>query len=96
MTIKRTVNGIEMEFELTGIELYNAFCEQEHSFDKSDIDCYFDRENYNLSEAEVDSLIDEMACCMRRYIDKYDCDFSYARDEAIRDVLRSHNMEVED
>lgn len=94
MKIKRIVNDIEMEFELTGIELYNAYSEQQHNFDKADVEdilCDEDevwlKERYNKTKEEVFDSIDEIAYRMRRYIDKYDCDWSYARDEAINDIL---------
>ena len=61
MTIKRTVNGVEMEFELTRAERWDAYEEAQHEFDKSDIDAVFDREEYGISESEADDLIDEMA-----------------------------------
>lgn len=95
MTIKRNVNGIEMEFELTRAERWDAYEEAQHEFDKSDIDAVFDREEYGVSESEANDLIDEMAYRMRRYMDKYDCEFGYARDEAIQDVLREHGKQVE-
>jgi hypothetical protein len=94
MTIKRNVNGIEMEFELTRAERWNTYEEVQHEFDKADIDAVFDREEYGINESEADDLIDEMAYRMRRYMDKYDCDFEYSRDEAIKDVLRNHMMFV--
>lgn len=90
MTIKRNVNGVEMEFELTRAERWDVYEEAQHEFDKSDIDAVFDREEYGVSESEADDLIDEMAWRMRKYIDKYDCHWDYARDEAIQDVLREH------
>ena len=90
MKIKRTINGIEMEFELTHAERWDAYEEAQHEFDKSDIDAVFDYKEYEFDESEADDLIDEMAYRMRRYIDKYDCEFCYARDEAIRDVVREH------
>lgn len=37
MKIKRNVNGQEMEFELTGEEMYKAFYEQQNQFYKDDI-----------------------------------------------------------
>lgn len=90
MTIKRNVNGVEMEFELTRAERWDAYEEAQHEFDKSDIDAVFDREEYGINESEADDLINEMAYRMRRYMDKYNCDFGCARDEAIRDVVREH------
>ena len=33
MKIKRTINGIEYEFELTKQERFDTYCEQEHIWD---------------------------------------------------------------
>jgi hypothetical protein len=95
MTIKRNVNGIEMEFELTDTELYDAYEEKQHKYDNDAIDDYFCswddediKEEYGLTRTELEELYDEMSQRMRRYIDKYDCSWDYARDEAINDVLR--------
>ena len=37
MTIKREINGVMHEIQLTKNELYNAFCEQQHKFDEQDV-----------------------------------------------------------
>lgn len=94
MKIRRSINGENMEIELTQAEMWSAYEEQQHKFDMSDIDCVFDYKEYGFSEAEAEHVIAEMAYRMRRYIDKYDCDFAYARDEAISDVLREHGKEA--
>lgn len=97
MTIKRTVNGVEIEFELTDRELYNAFEEQQHIFDRLNMLDYLSdmsdeqlTEDYNITKLEAEKLVDDMAYRMRRYIDKYDCSWDYARDEAFQDILREH------
>ena len=94
MKIRRSINGENMEIELTQAEMWSAYEEQQHKFDISDIDAVFDYEEYGFSEAEADGIIEEMACRMRRYIDKYDCDLAYARDEAISDILEEHGKEA--
>lgn len=94
MVIKRTVNGVEMEFKLTDMEMYEAYNEQQHDYDCQDIDVVFDYKEYGFNDIECNDIIEEMAYRMRRYIDKYDCDFAYARDEAINDVLREHGKEA--
>lgn len=38
MTIKRIVNGVEMEFELTDQEMFLAYEERQHYYDVQDID----------------------------------------------------------
>lgn len=42
MTIKRIVNGKEMEFALSEMELYQAYLEQQESFMRSDVEGYLD------------------------------------------------------
>lgn len=85
------------EIELTPNELFQAYEEQEHAFDKGDVeselDCFDDDyliENYGMTREQIDVFIDEMAYRMRRYMDKYDMSFEYARDEAIRDVAKEY------
>lgn len=95
MTIKRTVNGTELEFQLTDDELSNAYFEQQFNFDVQDVrDAVIGWEDddvigvYGINTETFMKLSDEMAIEMRRNIDKYDMDWDYARDEAIRDVVR--------
>ena len=94
MKIKRIILGKEEEFELTPDELYAAYREQEFKFDRSDIEDYFAafekediEEEYGMTIAELEGKYDDMAYEMRRNIDKYGMDWSYARDDAIT-VLR--------
>lgn len=94
MTIKRTVNGVEMEFELTDCELFNAYMAQQHKFDLEDISNYFFGvedvdllEDYGFIRAELETMYEDMANRMRRYMDKYDCTWDYSRDTVIREVL---------
>ena len=98
MTIFRTFDGVTHEIELYPYELYGAFCVQQHLFDIEDIENWFacgeDISEYGLSEQEVVSLYEEMASELRRNIDKYDMDWSYARDAAVRDTLERHMKQV--
>lgn len=97
MTIKRVVNGVEMEFELTHDELFNAYCEQEHKWDVQACkdyfyDTYSDEEWFeNTSKKTKQCVIEAAAINMRRYINKYDMDFysacSGAIDEAIDEYI---------
>ena len=98
MTIKRVVNGTEMEFELTSLEMWEAYNEQEHEYDIDDIKDRFDgigsaadiAEVYDMPWTEIEPLIPEMAYRYRRYMEKYSDDWVYQRDEAIADVLSEH------
>lgn len=95
MTIKRIVNGTEMEFELTQQEMFNAYEERQHYYDVQDVDFYLGSmedeelmENYGLTREEVKAKYDEIAYTMREYIDRSNDDsWCYARDYAIDDVI---------
>lgn len=95
MTIKRTVNGEELEFELTDNELTDAYFEQQYLYDTQDVRrAVIGWEDddvigvYGVNMETFLELSDEMAVEMRRNIDKYDMDWDYARAEAIRSVIR--------
>lgn len=95
MTIKRIVNGEELEFELTDNELTGAYFEQQYLFDIQDVrDAVIGWEDddvigvYGINMETFLKLSDEMAVEMRRNIDKYDMDWDYAREEAICSVIR--------
>lgn len=101
MKIKRFVNGKEQEFELTSDELYAAFSEQEFKFDRADVADYFSafdneyiEEEYGMTAKEVESKFNEIAYEMRRNIDKYDMEWTFARDEAIETILRREVQET--
>ena len=94
MKIKRNILGKEEEFELTPDELYAAYREQEFKFDKSTIEDYFfafdDKEiedEYGMTRKKLEEKFDDMAYEMRRNIDKYGMEWSYARDAAIAEIL---------
>lgn len=95
MKINRTIDGKQVEIELTDDELYDAYLEKEFIFDKQSIEdaiCgWSDQEVlevYDVDRTKFLSLADDMAAEMRRNIDKYEMSWSYARDEAIADVLQ--------
>ncbi len=97
MKIKREVNGVPMEFELTDDELWSAFQEKERQFDRQDIEdaiCDLEDEDvddlYGVSREVLESLFDQMASKKRRYQDEYGMTWTEARDEAIRDVVRHY------
>lgn len=97
MKIKREVNGVPMEFELTDDELWSAFQEKERQFDRQDIEdavCGLEDEDiddlYGVSREVLESLFDQMAYEKRRNQDKYDMSWEFARDEAIRTVVRHY------
>ena len=97
MKIQRTINGVKFSIELLPEELVAAYFEQQRKFDIEDIISY--GEMFEQKEL-IDylgcdyktflSLKEEMAQEMRRNIDKYDMDWSSARDEAVRDVINRH------
>ena len=74
MTIKRIVNGVETEFELTDRELWEAYVEEQHKCDLSDIDSAFEDltddeliEIYGATMETIESLKDTMAYRYRKY-----------------------------
>ena len=100
MKIKRTINGVNYTIELLPDELEDAFFEQRDKFDIEDIISYAETfSNEELIEfvgCDYGTIIEhkeEMAERMRKYMDKYDMEFSYAREEAIRDIA-SENKEI--
>ena len=95
MKIKRTINEIQYEFELSATELWTAYEEEQHNFDTQDILDLIEgletedvKENYGISKNEFKERASEFAYEMRRMMDKYDCSWEYARDEAVRDCVR--------
>lgn len=94
MKIRRIIDDKEYTFDLTSKELTDAFFEQEFIFDRADVselenllsDEKF-AEVYGITKEEFRPLIDDMAAEMRRLITKYDMEWTYARDEAVRTIL---------
>lgn len=87
---------ITLDVKLSSQELYDAYCEQEHKFDKEDVVSELE----NLAQANdqdicglpydeiTDEMIEAMADEKRRQMDKYGADWDYARDEAIGMVIK--------
>ena len=101
MTITREIGGRVMTIELTGDELYRAYEEQQRLFDEADVEAAFDAyedeelvESYGMTRTEIGEKVSDIACRMRRNIDKYDMTWQYARDEAISEILRATEGEV--
>ncbi len=95
MTIERVdESGNSLVFELTSRELYDAFLEQQFLLDRNDCEGmiygFTDAqvmECYGVDKAGFYELLDDMAMCLRRNIDKYDMTWEYARDDAVRTVI---------
>ena len=101
MTIMRVINGIETEIELTDRELWEAYEEEQHKCDLSDIDNAFEDltddeliEDYGKTRGELEELKEAMACRYRKYRDNYDESWIGDRDEAIRYVLMENEKYV--
>ena len=93
------------EYELTTAELTEAYFEQLSNYDIQDckngiqtiIDDDIDERTYVVAAKRVlhdEDLLAECAAKMRRNIDKYDMDWSYARDEAVRSVVSQVQSEL--
>lgn len=97
MTITRTINGVETEIELTDSELWEAFEEEQHKCDISDIDNAFEDLTdgdliltYGKTRSELEELEEDMAYRYRKYRDNYDESWIGDRDEAVNAVLREN------
>ena len=102
MTIQRQVNGEQLSFRLTDSELYAAFLEQEHIFDRCDIeDLITDlgdaetKEDYGVTQEQFKKLIDDMAFEKRRNMDEYDMSWYCARNKAVKTVLEKYMKEID-
>lgn len=98
MTIERVIDGNEYKIVLTPRELLSAYTEQQHEYDVTDIELYFDcfddddiMDFCGATRKDVEKLFDDMAYEMRRKIDKYEMSFEFARDEAIKDVIEENS-----
>lgn len=96
MKIQRTINGVSYNIELLPEELITAYFEQQKKFDIEDVISFAEaysnedlKENYDCTYQELLNSKEDIADKMRKYIDKYDMEWSYAREEAVRDVIRN-------
>lgn len=98
MKIKRTINGIEYEFELTEQERFDTYCEQEHIWDVDYVAAEYEEEAKRTckTEAEIDALIEDIAYKMRRLVNKYGVSEEYALDEAFEEVVGQREEEEEE
>lgn len=103
MKITRTINGEEVDIELTAEELSAAYYEQEHNFDVQDVQSRFNgeitdselEEIYGVTPEQItDEVIENIAYEARRNMDKYDMEHPYAIDAAVKDILNAINSEV--
>lgn len=100
MTIKRVVNGVEMEFKLTPDELYDAYCEQEHNGDIAICESYFHAIYYceewykNLNKETENNIIEDAAYEFRKNIEEYNMDLADARIYAFADVIDKYIKEA--
>lgn len=100
MKIVRVINGVETEITLTDRELWEAYVEEQHKCDLSDIDNAFEdldddelMEIYGVTMKTIETLKDAMAYRYRRYRDE-DEGWLDDRDYAIRYVLMENEKYV--
>ena len=93
MTIKRVINGMEMEITLNSVELWDAYMEKQHEYDLEDVDNYLEyhdetdiMQEYGVTMDGFDNLKEEMASLYRKYRD-YDESWVRDRDEAVEYIL---------
>lgn len=95
MKIKRIVDGVEHEFELTREELFDTYCEQEHIWDADCVWYIYSEEIEEMykNEDEQNGFVEDVAYEMRRQIDKYGVSKEYALDEAFKKVTSQREEE---
>jgi hypothetical protein len=96
MTIIRVINGVETEIKLTDRELWEAYEEEQHKCDLSDIDNAFEdltddelMEIYGATMETIEPLKDAMAYRYRKYRDDDEM-WVEDRDYAIRYMLMNN------
>lgn len=99
MKICRTVNDVQMEFELTNQELYLAFEEYEHRSDVEFVECEIAQreieEFESLTDDQLNDAIRNIAYEKRRQQVKYNYDESAALDIAIRWYIHTVLPDIE-
>ena len=102
MVIKRIINGIEVEIELTNTELLNAYLEQENKFDIASCKNHlnsgiYDCEEWyeNLNKEKESQLIEDAADYLRRNIDRYEMSYEYALEDAFVIAINDYFKEEE-
>ena len=85
MTIKRNVNGQEMEFELTSEEMFKAFWEREREYYKEDIQSIAEENGLILTDVQLRIAL----VLYEKYLGSDD-GWRYAAEEAIY-VARQNN-----
>lgn len=87
------------EYELTSDELYRAYLEQEHLYDRENIELNMQaRLDAPIYEAlqDNDAFIEDAAYQLRRNQDEYDMDYESALDDAISSSQSKHTSFVFD
>lgn len=84
MKIKRTINGIEYEFELTAKEMYDVYFDRQYVWDREFVkDEYRDRiEDICSTQEEYKDFVEDVVREMRRQMNEYDFGQGYAAEEA--------------
>lgn len=102
MKIKRTVDGRELEFELTGDEIRSAFEEQQAEYDRDDVETYLDCDmEYllvdfdGLTEEDIREKTPDFTAAYRRAIYNGAFDWWAVVSDVIADALRDEMKERE-
>lgn len=102
MKIKRTINEAEVEIELTEAELFAAFQEQEHLFDRENVMADMDtsdaedfEDTYGVAPDVFLGLLDDIAYEMRHQMDKYGYALEDARSIAIKSVVEQYHSQAQ-
>lgn len=96
MQVKRVIGGASVAIELTEMELFAAYEEQQHLFDIESVRGEFDSmadmdllEAYGMTYEQLDPLVEEMTGNLRHNLHK-EMSWEYALSEAIKATISRH------
>ena len=89
MIITREINGVKHDFELSDVELYIAYEEQQYIFDLMDckdvLEHMYWEEEWLSDALENEELLEKMARVYRKNMCMYDMNPEYALGDALED-----------
>jgi hypothetical protein len=101
MKIQRSINGMKFNIQLLPDELIEAFFEQQHIFDIEDVvemgEEFDNEELIEMYGSDYQTILnnkEEIANKMRKFIDNFGLNWSEARDDAVRDVIKRKQTAV--
>lgn len=99
MKITRTVNGQELEFELTPDEMYEAYLEKQYQFDMDNVSDFIQWHFDGVipGPAIVECIADrewikDTAAEVRRCVNKYETEYNWQLQETVVDAMRARTF----